>query len=279
MKDAEIKTDPFMHDARALERFVPRSTDVFVNTAPKAGTTWTQNILHQLRSGGDSDFASIYDVVPWLEFKGWAKRNTIEDYECLNNPRVFKSHLRYDYTPGTSVAKFVVVGRDPRDCCVSAYHHMSGMTAEMMKWLSATPPQSFDAYVEQWLESGWYEHVAGWWEQRAKPNILWIRYADMKTDMSGTIDSLVEFLGWNVSSEVKAKTIELSSFAWMSNNRDKFTRFSAMDSPGWKPRAFIRKGAVGDHQSMLSSTQERKVVAEAQKQLDGECLAYLGLNH
>ncbi|CAB4033294.1 sulfotransferase domain-containing [Paramuricea clavata] len=47
--------------------FKPRPDDVFVVTPPKCGTTWMQQILHQLRSGGDMSFDEISDVVPYIE--------------------------------------------------------------------------------------------------------------------------------------------------------------------------------------------------------------------
>ena len=47
--------------------FKPRSDDVFVVTPTKCGTTWMQQILHQLRSGGDMSFDEIDDVVPYIE--------------------------------------------------------------------------------------------------------------------------------------------------------------------------------------------------------------------
>ena len=47
--------------------FKPRPDDVFVVTPPKCGTTWMQQIVHQLRSDGDMSFDEICDVVPHLE--------------------------------------------------------------------------------------------------------------------------------------------------------------------------------------------------------------------
>jgi hypothetical protein len=47
--------------------FKPRSNDVFVVTPSKCGTTWMQQILHQLRSGGDMSFDNISDVIPYIE--------------------------------------------------------------------------------------------------------------------------------------------------------------------------------------------------------------------
>ena len=45
-----------LHDPMILANFKPRATDVLITTAPKAGTTWMQQILHQLRSGGDTSW-------------------------------------------------------------------------------------------------------------------------------------------------------------------------------------------------------------------------------
>lgn len=40
---------------QAME-FMPRPTDVIINTPPKTGTTWTQQLVHSLRSRGDMSF-------------------------------------------------------------------------------------------------------------------------------------------------------------------------------------------------------------------------------
>ena len=43
--------------------FKPRGDDVMVVTPGKCGTTWMQQVVHQLRSGGDMSYRNIGDVV------------------------------------------------------------------------------------------------------------------------------------------------------------------------------------------------------------------------
>jgi hypothetical protein len=46
-----------------------RAGDTMISVPPKSGTTWTMNIVHQLRTGGDADFLDIYREVPWVELR------------------------------------------------------------------------------------------------------------------------------------------------------------------------------------------------------------------
>ena len=48
-------------------RFKPRPSDILIVTPMKTGTTWVQQIAHQLRTGGDMDFKEITEVVPYIE--------------------------------------------------------------------------------------------------------------------------------------------------------------------------------------------------------------------
>ena len=48
-----------LHDPTILANFKTRATDVLITAAPITGTTLRQQILHQLRCGGDANFTSI----------------------------------------------------------------------------------------------------------------------------------------------------------------------------------------------------------------------------
>ena len=47
---------------------VPRDGDLWISVPVKSGTNWMMNVVHQLLTGGDADFDSIYSVVAWPEF-------------------------------------------------------------------------------------------------------------------------------------------------------------------------------------------------------------------
>ena len=53
--------------ARISLSFIPQPSDMIVTTALKCGTTWMQQIVHQLRSGGGMDYEDISDVVPYID--------------------------------------------------------------------------------------------------------------------------------------------------------------------------------------------------------------------
>ena len=61
---------PFFSHERLDEldrKLVLRSTDVIVNTYPKSGTTWLQQIVKLLHNGGIEDGRKIVEAVPWVE--------------------------------------------------------------------------------------------------------------------------------------------------------------------------------------------------------------------
>ena len=269
-----------MHDPYVLSNFKARSSDVLITTPPKAGTTWMQQILHQLRSGGDTTFASIDSVVPWLEItragKSW--QQVLQDFELLPEPRLFKTHCTAEQTPGIGTAKIILTSRDPRDCCVSFYHHIMNMTDEARSEVGMPTPESFDQHVDQWLEfAAWYRNVKSWWPYYEHSKVLWLRYQDLKIDLSGNIDRIASFLEWEITPEHKEKVLEHSSFEWMKAHDEKFSSQGTGKNPVFKPGKFIRKGKIGGYSSLMSPEQEARIMDKARDFLEPECMEFLEL--
>lgn len=271
----------FTHDPYILAHFKARPSDVLITTAPKAGTTWMQQILHQLRTGGDPDFKSIYTVVPWLECpdgdKTWQER--LANYEAIPDPRVFKTHCTCEQTPGLDVAKIILTTRDPRDCCVSFYHHLQNMTDEVKARSGIPMPESIEQHVERWLEfAAWFRNVKSWWPVRDQKNVLLLRYEDLKKDLAGGIEQILTFLEWTLTPQQQDKVLEYCSFGWMKTHNDKFTLNETTGEHSFKPGTFIRKGEVGDGKTLLTPELELLILERARQELEPECLTYLQIN-
>ena len=280
--DPKWGTRSFAHEPYLLANFVPRPTDVLITTAPKAGTTWMQQIVYQLRCGGDDEFGSIFDVVPWLEhppFRGESLDGRLADLEKLPTPRLFKTHCLFEQTPGTDIAKIILTFRDPRDCCVSMFHHLQDTTDEIRQLHGyPDPPKTLEGCFEMWLNSGmWYRNVASWWPERNRDNVLLLRFKDLKADLPGALAKIVSFLEWDLSDEALKATELRASFAWMKTHWKQFARLGADQPLAFKPGGFIRKGTVGDHKGTLSPQQEERIFEEARYALirlflDRRCL-------
>ena len=268
------------HDPRVLAHFIPRPGDVLITTAPKSGTTWLQQILHQLRTGGDTGFTSIDEVVPWLELprRGVTWRQQLLAYERLPDPRVFKTHCTCEQTPHNDHVNIILSSRDPRDCCVSFYHHVMGMTDDARKRVGFDHLNSFDDVFEAWLDyAAWYRNTQSWWPHRDDRNVLWLRYEDMKTSLDDAVTRIAAFLQWRVTPRQHRKIVEYSSFEWMKKHTEKFTLQMKSGGSSFKPDGFIRKGEVGDHKTRLSAEQEQRILDKAAQLLEPDCLEFLGL--
>lgn len=270
-----------LHDPSILANFKIRATDVLITTAPKAGTTWMQQILHQLRSGGDTTFTSIDEVVPWLEIQrdGKSWQDILQHFETLAEPRVFKTHCTAEQTPGIDTAKIILTSRDPRDCCVSFYHHIMNMTDEARASKQMPVPESFDQHVDMWLEyAAWYRNIKSWWPYYDHPKVLWLRYQDMKSDINACINQITDFLEWRITDEQKKKVLEYSSFEWMKAHDEKFSSQGPKKGSVFKAGTFIRQGKIGKYNDLMSPEQEQRILNKAKNMLEPSCLTYLDLN-
>jgi hypothetical protein len=268
------------HDPWVLAHFQALETDVLITTAPKAGTTWMQQILYQMRSGGDTDFDNIDTVVPWLERprkdKSW--RQVLDDYDSLPRPRLFKTHCTAEQTPGIGTASIILTMRDPRDCCVSFYHHLMNMTDSARDIAGHQRPASFTAHVDNWLESAaWFRNVKSWWPYRDHEKVLLLRYKDLKRDLCEVVDQIAAFLDWELNPEQKANVLKYSSFDWMKAHDEKFSGQTDSGEASFKPGRFIRQGKVGAYKELITPALEKKILGRTHAELEPECLRFLGI--
>ncbi|HZF30312.1 MAG TPA: sulfotransferase domain-containing protein [Gammaproteobacteria bacterium] len=240
-----------------------RDGDIVVSVPVKSGTTWTMNIVHQLREGGDPDFEDLYVEVPWLELvpgPSVTREQRLAKLERMprGRRRAFKTHsppgpLPYRAPGASPDVRYVVVVRNP-DEVLASMHPFVAAHSDAWFELWHTPREVF---VRPDFHSFYYDvaqqafapmifgFVAAWWPLRGRPNVLLLHFADMKRDHDGSVRTIAEFLGLRPRPEQWPAILEYTSFGWMKANERKFEIQTAAEVPILDSGAMVRKGKVG----------------------------------
>lgn len=240
-----------------------RDGDVVISVPIKSGTTWTMNIVHQLRAGGDPDLESVYAEVPWIEFLP-GPTTTVEEVQAklaampTDRRRAFKTHSPPPLVPfhaagsGKDV-KYIVVARSPDEAIASMYPFIAAHTdAWFDLWevpREAMVKPDFGTFFDEVAHPGFigmvFDFIENWWPHRNESNVLFMHFADMKRDHEGSVRKVADFLGYTPSEAQWARVLEYTSFPWMKAHQDKFEGKGMSPTPVLKSGSMVRKGKVG----------------------------------
>ena len=214
-----------MHTEKSVaygRSFTPRPTDVFVVTYPKCGTTWMTQIVHALRSSASMAFGDINEVCPWDILAHDCRQDLDADQGYLDpatqqwtacHPRCFKSHEAWaDVAKG---GKYIYVARNPLDAFFSFFKFLPSFAGLQAGDIDE---ETFgNAIFAGASHSGQiWDHFLGWWEQRRNPNVLWVFFEDLVTDLPGEIARVAAFLGIAADQELLDAACRVASFESMA---------------------------------------------------------------
>ena len=194
--------------------YTAQPTDIFISPYSKCGTTWMQQIVHGLRSGGSMDFKEIPEVVPWLEMAH--DMQTHPDAPQVAKPHAFKSHLRFDQLP--KGGRYIVVLRDPVDAMVSLLRFMDG-------WFYKRGSVSLEEFAQHYLRlgpGGYWEHAASWWRVREREDVLVLTYEEMKADLAEVVDRVADHMGQGYDADRRALATRQAEFSFMKAHAHQF---------------------------------------------------------
>nr|XP_042910405.1 sulfotransferase 1E1 isoform X2 [Parasteatoda tepidariorum] len=282
--------------------YEPRPDDLFITTYPKCGATWVQNIVACIHQEG-SPFSSaleFFNNAPFLEMSG------AEAARIMKRPGAIKTHLPIDVIPWFSQAKYIYVARNPKDCCVSFYHHTKNFTGYKFK------NGSFDDYFELFMKGevdygDYFDSLISWYERRNDPNVLFITYEQLKEDIKRNVLKIANFMGSEYKEMLEKNetmlkdVIKHSSFEFMKETLNqqiselaRQTRKSDQDrtdlSVGLKKLleseesffdtdpnsiSYVRKGIVGDWKNHFSPEQDKTLEKKFMERTKGTDIQYL----
>ena len=254
--------------ADRILNFEVRADDIWIVTYPKCGTTWTQEIVWHIMNDVNKELGKIPLFVrsPFLEFQGiqgpenspaalFQKEGkqaemmkkifeeSIDMAANLPSPRIIKSHLPFELLPKNllDTAKVVYVCRNPKDTCVSYFHHIND-TFGMNYQFKGSFDQFTKCFMDGKLEYGsYFDHLKSGWKRRNHPNMKFIWYENMRRNTLKEVSDLAIFLNHPLS---YVKVEELNEHLKFSNMKERATKEStdANKTMG----KFFRKGEIGD---------------------------------
>jgi len=232
--------------------FRPRPTDVLIATFPKCGTTWLQQIVHGLRTRGLMDVDEITLAVPWLELA--ADLGIDLEAPQAAEPRAFKTHLAWHEIP--KGGRYISMVRNPKDVVVSLYYFHEGWRFEPGTITIGDYARAFFLAPERGRR--YWRHVASWWEQRARDDVLLLSYEATQRDLPGVIRRIADFIGCSLDNELLEVVVRQSSIGFMRAHASQFddhvvraVRNAAHGLPAGGSSSKVRNGRVGDHMEEL----------------------------
>ncbi|XP_052690875.1 sulfotransferase 1E1-like [Crassostrea angulata] len=262
------QTQPIMFDGMALPPFPPllqdakkrfeelrnmeyRMDDIILAIYPKSGTHWVWEIVCMLLKQ-KAEYSKEPKELFFLEAMA-----DLSMVESMESPRALNTHLPHRLLPKQHIengGKIVHVVRNPKDVCVSMYHHMKS-SEEIGKI------KDFETFYHTVfmnpnakLMDGWFKYEKDF-EQAEKNNtggtIFSVHYESLKKNPITEISRLAEFLNINLKDQDIAEIADKCSFKKLKLANDTMKDHSILDIgekyPGEKIKEFMfRKGEIGD---------------------------------
>jgi hypothetical protein len=234
-----------------------------------SGTTWLEEIIYLVLNDGDitkSQELPIYVRIPYLEGRWDGPR-----ISTMLAPRIYKSHQSYHQLPSQvheKQPKIVHIIRDPRDTAVSYYHFYRALSE--LGCYTGTWDEFIDMFMAGFVCCGdWFKYVGEWWSHRNDPNILIVRYENMKKDPEDVIQCITEFLGKSLDKKTLAGVEQYTRFDSMKDNP--MVNFKGVPNIDDTISPFMRKGKVGDWTNYFTSSQRKEfdvVMADKLAEID-----------
>lgn len=203
----------------------------------------------------------------------------------MEGRRFIKTHLPWHLLPDqlkdNSSVKIVYTMRNPKDQVVSYYHYC--LLAHKINC-------TFDEFIETFLANKMVygsssEHMLEYYKRRHQPNILIVKYEDMKRDLPSVIRQCAEHLEINrkLTEDDINKLCEHVKFEKMEKNpsvnleaivfKDPSVR-EQIDHETYNKVKFIRKGQVGDWQNYFTPETNAKFDEWIEQNLGGTGLTF-----
>ena len=300
IRPAERSYRTWIIDSSRWDDYRPRDRDIVIATYPKCGTTWTQQIVSLLIFQSPEP-KPIHDISAWVERRFPEPLETmLARIEAQSHRRFLKSHLPADGLPLYEEVRYIHVARHGLDACMSFHNHATGYTQETLAALDragiedptiARPypriPADPAEFYRMWISEGvapdqqdgkpslsYFAFQRSWWEERQRPNVLFIHYNDLKADLDGEMRRIAAFLGITVPADLWPQLVAAASFEAMKRHGDVLLHNVGRMFVGGAER-FLYKGTNARWRGLLSDDDLARYDEKVRTTLPAACAEWL----
>lgn len=279
----------FPDRVREALNFKPKPGDIFLVTYPKCGTHWVQQISQLIlnRGASASNYLDFQMKTPFLELTGTG------NLDSMPPPRLFKTHFAFDRQPYHKDAKYVYIARNPRDCCVSFYHHSRCIPG--YEFAEGSFDDFFEIFIQGETDFGdYFDNLLSWYEHKDDANVCFLTYEDLKKNTRDGVLRLARFFGKEYAEPLEKdpdllqQVLEKCSVQYMRDHIDMSSGdlqelLNAAEGSFMEPVRklfvprdgkdrmvqFIRKGEVGDWKCHFTPQHEARMQARIKEKTAG----------
>ncbi|XP_063706115.1 luciferin sulfotransferase-like [Culicoides brevitarsis] len=271
--------------AEAILDLEIRKDDVWVVSYPRTGSTWAQEMVWLLGNNLDYDSARQIQIArtPLLELSAifgedhadWLKSsmgNSVDAVAKRASPRFIKSHLPLHLLPTQLQQvepKIIYTSRNPKDLCVSYYYY-----CQLVHDLQSTFNEFCELFLSDNVPMGDVSlHMLAFWNMRHKPNILFLKYEEMKRNFPATIEKCAKFLNREPLTDDQMQTMcDYLKFDKMQKNPA--VNLEPVIGSEDLPVKFIRKGQIGDWKNYMDEEMSARFDTWIEEKFRGSGLEF-----
>ncbi|XP_077977112.1 sulfotransferase 1B1-like [Glandiceps talaboti] len=263
---------------KAMPDFPFKGGDILLAGFQKSGPNWMVRILMAMYDDwGVCKVDDLRDpgVLNWLALTPQLRtvrqqwKTAFEDQmTSMPSPRLLRTHYPLEVLcPEKHLTEkrleIIYVSRNPKDVCVSWYHHTQ--TFVDGSWAALDWKESVTNFVEGRVNNGpWLDHVTSWHKLGRSDDVLHVKYEDMKRNPKEVIGKMANFLNRPLTKPKIQHVAESTTFEVMKSN-DKTIPLTK------EVKNFFRKGTIGDWKNYFTVAQNEhfdRVITEKLKERD-----------
>ena len=277
--EVRVRYRSIIYDSARWDGFELRPGDIIISTPPKCGTTWMQMICALLIFQTPKFDRTLDQISPWLDMLTRTRDDVVADLDEQRHRRFIKTHTPFDGLPFDDRVTYICVGRDPRDVARSWDNHMANTDLgalfgarqaavgldDLNELMAAAPPIFFETEQERfwaWVGDvtpvtlsintlrGTLHHLASFWAVHDRPNVVMVRYEDLKRDLEGEMRGLASRLGIDIPEDRWPELVDAATFDRMKERAAEV----APDTTNhiWQDNAqFFHRGTTGQWRELL----------------------------